>query len=326
MINQNAKMNNDLELLEYDAALGCVMKETDKVLLKSPLVIREYTKHLTHSHGKLIRANSVLICAEGENGMVHPNAVKMAAAIEILHLATLVHDDIIDNADLRRGVVTLQKKYGKKTAVICGDYLLCAALNLVSSITNKQNYLDINMPNYIGRVCIGELDQHINNFNLDISVYKYLKIISGKTAALFEASFFAGAVFSGVSEAECKRYKRLGFNIGMIFQLTDDCMDFDATVDEAKKPVQSDFEQGVITLPLIHAFKNKKELREKAAGSGISREEINDAVNLTDGLGFTKLTVNRYYKKSKKIIDELNVSEAKRNRLIMVLDKAARLV
>lgn len=325
MINKNAKANDDIELLEFDSALGCVMKETDKVLSKSPLVIREYTKHLTNSHGKLIRANSVLICAENEQGMVHPNAVKIAAAIEILHLATLVHDDIIDNADLRRGEVTLQKKYGKKTAVICGDYLLCAALNLVSSISNKQDYLDINMPDYIGRVCIGELDQHINNFNLNLSVYKYLKIISGKTAALFEASFFSGAVFSDASEAECKRYKQLGFNVGMIFQLTDDCMDFDATVDEAKKPVQSDFEQGVITLPLIHAFKNKTDLRDRAAGSGITRDEINEAVNITGGLGFTKLTVNKYYKKSKKIIDELNVSETKRNRLLLILDKSARL-
>ncbi len=325
MINQNAKEINALELLKFEDALGYVMKESDKVLLKSPLVIREYTKHLSNSHGKLIRANSVLICAEDENGMVHPNAVKIAAAIEILHLATLVHDDIIDNADLRRGEITLQKKYGKKTAVICGDYLLCAALNLVSSISNKEEYLNINMPNYIGRVCIGELDQHINNFNLDLSVYKYLKIISGKTAALFEASFFSGAVFSGTSEAECKRYKQLGFNIGMIFQLTDDCIDFDATVDEAKKPVQSDFEQGVITLPLIHAFKNKIGLREKAADAGISREEINEAVNVTGGLGFTKLTVNRYYKKSQKIIDELKISETKRNRLSMLLDKAARL-
>lgn len=325
MINQKAKENNDIELIPFDKALEYVMKETNKVLLKSPLVIREYTKHLTNSNGKLIRANSVLICGEDDNGMVHPNAVKIAAAIEILHLATLVHDDIIDNADLRRGEVTLQKKYGKKTAVICGDYLLCAALNLVNSISNKQAYVDINMPNYIGRVCIGELDQHVNNFNMNLSAYKYLKIISGKTAALFEASFFSGAVFSGVSEAECKRYKQLGFNVGMIFQLTDDCMDFDATVDEAKKPVQSDYEQGVITLPLIHAFKMKKELKEKAVHSGITREEINDAVRLTDGLGIAKLTVNRYYKKSRKIIDELEISETKRNRLLRILDKAARL-
>lgn len=326
MINEKTKVNDDLELIEFDAALGCVKKEIDNVLTKSPLVIREYTKHLTNSQGKYIRAHSVLVCAEGENGMVPPNAVKIAAAIEILHLATLVHDDIIDNADLRRGEVTLQKKYGRKTAVICGDYLLCAALNLAASISNKQDYLDINMPDYIGRVCIGELDQHINNFNLNLSVYKYLKIISGKTAALFEASFFAGAVFSEVSETECKRYKQLGFNVGMIFQLTDDCMDFDATIDEAKKPVQSDFEQGVITLPLIHAFKHKKELQEKAATAGISRNEINEAVNLTGGLGFTRLTVNKYYKKSKKIIAELNITETKRNRLLIILDKAARLV
>lgn len=324
MIN-NTIVSDSKELIEFDAAIECVIEEIDNVLSKSPLVMREFTKHLTKSRGKLIRAKAVLTCAEKEDGMVHKNAIKIAAAIEILHLATLVHDDIIDNADLRRGEATLQKKYGKKTAVICGDYLLCSALTLAASISNKEKYMNLDMPNYVGRVCIGELDQHLNNYNLNLSIYKYLKIISGKTAALFEASYYAGAVFSDASESECKLYKQLGFFVGMIFQLTDDCIDFDSTIDEAKKPVQSDYEQGVITLPLIHAFKSKPELKEKAEKAGITREEINEAVSNTGGLNFTRLTVNKYYKKSKKIIDKLDVTDNKRNKLYALLDKASRL-
>ena len=190
----------------------------------------------------------------------------MAAAIEILHLATLVHDDVIDNADLRRGEPTLQKKYGKRTAVICGDYLVCMAMKLAASTSQKsdmEEYEQLDMPDYMSRVCLGELNQHINNGNIDLTVRQYLRIISGKTAALFEASFFTGAVLVEKDLKQVKKYARLGRYIGMIFQLTDDCMDFEETEETAQKPVQSDYEQNVITLPLIHAFKTIENLKKE---------------------------------------------------------------
>ncbi|WP_246240772.1 polyprenyl synthetase family protein [Anaerocolumna sedimenticola] len=324
MINDKTKVNDNIQLIKFDDALEMVKKESDTVLAKSPLIIRGYTKHLMASRGKYIRAMSVIICAEDKNGLIHPNAVKIAAAIEILHLATLVHDDVIDNADLRRGDVTLQKKYGKRTAVICGDYLLCTALNLAGSISDKQDYLDLDMPDYMGKVCLGELNQHINNSNLNLSVYQYLKIISGKTAALFEASFHAGAIFSDCDKSECRKYKQLGYLVGMIFQLTDDCIDFEDTTESAKKPVQSDYEQGVITLPLIQALKNIKGFSEKAASSGISRAEINEAVSKAGGLNFTHMVVKKYYNKALKIINDIEVSDNKKEKLMTLLNKASR--
>ena len=111
-MTNKTKQEVNIELIRSEEALESVKQEVDRTLSRSPLIIREYTKHLMSSRGKFIRAVSVLICAEDEDGMIHKNAVKIAAAIEILHLATLVHDDIIDNAELRRGDVTLQKKYG----------------------------------------------------------------------------------------------------------------------------------------------------------------------------------------------------------------------
>ena len=206
MINENKRQEAKMEVIRPEDAFELVKAEINTILSKSPLIIREYTKHLMASQGKYIRATSVLLCAEDQDGRISPNAIKIAAAIEILHLATLVHDDIIDNADLRRGDVTLQKKYGKRTAVICGDYLLSVALQLAASIKNKKDYLELELPDYVGRVCLGELNQHINNRNLNLSIYRYLKIISGKTAALFEASFLAGAIFSGCKEEETKKY------------------------------------------------------------------------------------------------------------------------
>lgn len=325
MINNKKKIKDNTKLVKFDEALELVRSEVDNSLSASPLIIRGYTKHLTESKGKFIRAVSVLICAEDKDGLIHPNAIKVAASIEILHLATLVHDDVIDNADLRRGDVTLQKKYGRKTAVICGDYLFCVALNLASNITDKEDYLDVDMPNYMGKICLGELNQHLNNGNLNLSMYQYLKIISGKTAALFEASFFAGAIFAGCKEAECKKYKQLGHYIGMIFQLIDDCIDFENTVDEAKKPVQSDYEQGVITLPLIKAFEDVTDLKEKASSEQMTRKDINEAVAKAGGLSFTHRLVKNYHSKSMKIIRELELTENKKANLIEILNKASHL-
>ncbi len=114
--------------MNFDAAFEKTREEVDHILLAAPFLIRTYMSYLTTTHGKFARARAVLACAmEEEKGSVSEDAVTFAAAIEILHLATLVHDDIMDDAGLRRGMVTLQKKYGKRTAVICGDYLLSSA-------------------------------------------------------------------------------------------------------------------------------------------------------------------------------------------------------
>lgn len=324
MTNGNVKMGGEPNDISLDSALSLVKEEVDRALSSSPFIVRVYTKHLTAARGKFIRAISLLTCALNKEDLIHANAVKLAAAIEILHLATLVHDDVIDDADIRRGLPTLQKKYGKRTAVICGDYLLCVALRLASEVPNKQDYLQLNIPDYMTKVCFGELNQHINNGNFDLSVYRYLKIISGKTAALFEASYLAGAILSGCDTSELKKYKRLGRYIGMIFQLIDDCMDFEATENIAKKPVQSDFEQNVVTLPLIHAFANILGFKEKAKNHEVSRGEIDDAVKKTDGITYTRMVAKKYYNKFVKIVDELETTDDKKNRLISILDKAFR--
>ena len=315
--------------LTYEDALNQIKSEVDSLLSSSPLIIRNYTKHLALSVGKFIRAASVAVCAMDEEGLISAKAVKFAAAIEILHLATLVHDDVIDNADLRRGEVTLQKKFGQKTAVICGDYLVCMAMKLTASAAEQSDLeerMNLKMPDYMGRICLGELNQHIHNGDIDLSVHQYLRIISGKTAALFEASFFAGAALVEKNYEGVKKYARLGHNIGMIFQLTDDCMDFEETEQTAKKPVQSDYEQNVITLPLIYTFKKMAELKNKAKETTLTRNEINSAVQNTGGLNFTKFVAKRYYERSLALIEGLDASEEKKKHLKLILDKSYRLV
>lgn len=324
MINNNT-LDENMEILNYDEAVKLVKAEVERALVKSPFIIREYLSHLALTQGKYIRATSVIVAAQDGNGYVHSDAVKAAGVIELIHLASLVHDDIIDNADIRRGKPTLQNKYGKRTAVICGDYLLSLALKMASEANDKNRGTEIDFPDYISRICLGELEQHINNLNLNLSIFQYLKIISGKTAALFEASFFAGAAVLKVSDEELRNYKQIGYYIGMIFQLSDDCIDFDTSADIANKPVQSDYEQGVITLPLIHAFQNLEEFKQKAEKAKITREEINQAIMKTGGLAFTKGLIKRYYDKAMHRINELEINEEKKTKIIFILNKAARI-
>jgi heptaprenyl diphosphate synthase len=295
-------------------------------LSTSPLIVREYTGYLAASTGKMIRAQALLTCALDKDNLVHPDGVAFGTAIEILHLATLVHDDVIDNADLRRGKPSLQKKHGKRTAVICGDYLLCVALKTAAAVSDKNDYKDRTLPDYMSKVCLGELGQHINNGNFNLTVYRYLKIISGKTAALFEAAFHSGAIIMDkeVSHDVLREYSKLGRYLGMIFQLTDDCMDFESTENVALKPVQSDFEQNVITLPLIHAFSKRGELKESAIKGTLTRKDINKVVESTGGILYTRLMAKKYYDKSMNIIKALDASDEKKALLQELLEKAYR--
>jgi len=325
----NDKQPAEKKLTDLESALSLAQEEVDRALYSSPTVVRNYTKHLAGAKGKFIRAVSLLTCAADRDGFVDVNAVKLAAAVEVLHLATLVHDDVIDDADMRRGQPSLQKMFGKRTAVICGDYLLSVALRIAASVENKKDYidkgyLDLKVPDYVGRICTGELRQHINNGNFRLSVLQYLKIISGKTAALFEASFYAGAQLSGCRQEEINAYKKMGHCLGMIFQLTDDCMDFEADESVAKKPVQSDFEKNVVTLPMIKAFHDDAQLLQKAQSNELTRDELNKAVIRTEGLAFTRMLAKKYYNKYLKLLGRLDISENKSKRLKEILNKAFR--
>lgn len=322
MINRELDQQNSNPRFGYEEALEAVRKEVDKALSSSPRIIREYTGYLTDSRGKYIRAMSLLACAMEADDAVGPDAIRFAAAVEILHLATLVHDDVIDNAKLRRGKTTLQRKFGKKTAVICGDYLFSISLRLAASADNRDKYAKLDLPDYIGRICLGELRQHIQNGNVNLSVYKYLRIISGKTAALFEGSFFAGAILSEDDPKKQKAYARLGRDVGMIFQLTDDCIDYEETERTAKKPVQSDFEQGVVTLPLIHTFRREDALKQKAKDHLLTGTDVTEAVRRAGGIDFTRTVARRYYDKATRILEGLPVSPRKRQLLTAILDKS----
>lgn len=311
----------DLSLALEDAAKQ-VKTDLDRMLLAAPLPVRTYTSHLTYAHGKFIRARAVLACAMDREGVIGADAVTFAVAIELLHLATLVHDDVMDEADLRRGVETIQKRFGKRTAVICGDYLLAAAIKALAQIQEQEGYRRLDTYRYVEQICMGELRQNMNIRNFGLTMYRYLSIINGKTAALFEASCFAGALVHETSEERLVLYRRLGRYLGMVFQLTDDCIDYEQDQDFAGKNVQSDFQQGVITLPVIYTFQRKPRLKVRALKGKLLTRELLQAVADCEGVGFTHLTAIRYYEKAVAALKALKLPKGQEALIRQLLEKA----
>lgn len=312
----------------FDEGISEVVDKIENLLTRAPGIIAQYTGHLAESRGKLIRAQALLACGLDDENKVNGDSIQMATAIELFHLATLVHDDIIDDADTRRGLPTLQKKFGKRTAVICGDYLLSISLREAAMISvpkdskergDRQNPL---LTDYIHRVCIGELEQYQNNRNFQLSMLSYLRIIRGKTATLFEAAYRSGAYCSGVDESLWGMYAKLGRFVGMIFQLSDDCIDYEFSEDRAKKPVAKDFEEGVVTLPLIAALAKDPSAKDRMASFLGKPDELVSFVKNRGGTAYTRMISTKYYNKAHKIILELPGTPEKKQLLEEILNLA----
>lgn len=311
--------------LDFESALDKTEQLIQSHLRNAPLVIRPQTKHLAKASGKKIRARTLLACAVKRDGLIDADAATAAAAIELMHLATLVHDDIIDDAATRRGIKTLNKKFSEKSAVLCGDYLLSLALQLASGIRIPEHRTIQNgdaLPGYLAEVCLGELRQNQNLFHYDLSEREYFKIIIGKTAALFEASFLLGFLFSDEAQEARETYVRLGKLLGIIFQLADDCADYEATQKTSKKPVLFDYAKGVITLPLIRAMKVNRELRAEIE-TGLSPQEVKEAVTAAGGLAYTHAKIRQNFKEAGKIIAQMDVGDDKKDRLLALFEKAS---
>ncbi len=321
----NPKLSDDLpEKCTISEAIKITSELVYKSLLDGPDVIKDMTSHLQKAVGKGIRTTLLIHTAADENGLVSSDSIRSAAAIEIMHLATLVHDDIMDDADLRRGIESVQKKFGKKQAVICGDYLFCLAFSTISSIyLNYSNYV-LDFSQAISKVCLGELKQFKNNNNLELTIRQYMHIISGKTAALFWISAYAGAIIAGRSEKDAKLLGMFGKYLGIIFQIIDDCKDFELTEKQTLKTVNNDIAQGVVTLPLIMAFVRNPELKKLANNVFYNNGDLFNLINQVYLAGGTKESRNLAHKYSQKATKTLELVEnfSQKEALLNILSKA----
>lgn len=214
--------------------------------------IRESLSDLFDGNGKLLRPGILLVASRfGKPDAKKP--IALAAALEMLHVATLVHDDVIDDSPIRRGMPAVHTRTGRKDAVLIGDYLLSRCFLLAAEYTSPGNA--VNLARAISVICTMEIEQDMDRYEAAPSVRNYLRKIMGKTALLFSLACHVGAAESKAPAKACGRLRRAGYDIGMAFQIIDDILDYAGTADTVRKPVGNDARAGLATLPLICALR-----------------------------------------------------------------------
>ena len=249
----------------------------------------------------------------------------MAAIIEICHTASLVHDDIVDDADERRGQLSVQKKFGREMAVYAGDFMIFVTLGR-TELRLKPWYHD--MFQKLEVMCDGELAQFDNQYNVNISEKQYIDNIIGKTSSMFGIACGAGAYEGGCNEKERKAVDAFSKYFGLLFQMRDDLMDFVCIHDVSLKTVHNDFKSGYYSLPAIHTFSHPvhgDELREIANrinnGQYVPEDDqrIVKLIRESDGFQYTRDMIHEYIQKAKESLAPFPESKAK-GKLIELVD------
>lgn len=241
-----ARMKKDLTYIE---------KELEKNVYSDHPELRESSAHLLKAGGKRLRPIFVLLA--GQFGQYDLDKLKyIAVSMELIHMATLVHDDVIDDAETRRGQLTVKSKWDNRVAMYTGDYILGKALGVVTQLPNPQIHQI--MSHAMVEVCIGEMEQIRYFFHTTQTVRNYLLRIKRKTALLIAVSCQLGAIASGASKEVSDQLFRYGYSVGMAFQIRDDLLDIIGTEKELGKPPGSDIKQGNITLPVLYALQEEE--------------------------------------------------------------------
>lgn len=222
--------------------------------------LSEVTGYVLHQGGKRLRPLLVLLCSD-IYGAALKTRVDVAVAAELIHSASLVHDDIVDNSSLRRGQLSTNKRWGNPSAVLVGDFLFARAYAILSSYPK---ILGI-MTEAISSMCLGELRQMYCHFDPDTTPEDYIHTIVSKTASLITASCECGAIISPMPADEVRIISKFALHIGIAFQISDDISDYVLDADEAGKPQGNDIRNGIVTLPLMYLVANP-DTRQRVQG------------------------------------------------------------
>jgi len=204
--------------------------------------------HVSKIQGKRLRPALLLLSGQSSGGLIQQH-IDLAVVVELIHTATLVHDDIIDEAVVRRHVETMNTKWGSKISILFGDYLFSRAYTILSAMDSQ--VATIIMSQTINILCEGEMVQLLRCYDAEVTESEYLSIIERKTASLCAASCKLGAISSGANRKQTEALANYGSKIGMAFQIIDDCLDVMGKEEEMGKPVNLDAQGGKLTLPFI---------------------------------------------------------------------------
>jgi heptaprenyl diphosphate synthase len=261
-----------LNLLEIVPEIEPSMLELEKSLQQTVSsnvsIMDTITHYIMQSSGKRLRPALFLISAGIEN--CSGSIIDTAASIELIHTASLVHDDIVDQSGLRRGQPTVNARWGNEISVLTGDYLFARAFMLLTH-SGRHDVINI-LASIIEKMSVGEIEQLTDTFNINLTEEMYLDRIMKKTAYFFAGICKAGGMVRGAGGEEQQNLSSLGLNLGLAFQIKDDILDFKGQEKVTGKPVGSDLRQGIITLPIIHLLEHSP--RHKELGVSIGRQEL----------------------------------------------------
>lgn len=314
----------------------------DKIILdysknKSPL-IQDICQHLINSGGKRIRPILLIICAKLQNIEINNKILNLAAAIEMIHSATLLHDDVVDNSQMRRNQKTANAIWDNKASILVGDYVFAISFILMVKSDNIKA-LEL-LAKTASIMADGEVMQLENSSNININIDQYLKIINGKTAILFAS---ATSICCLLEDSNLKNHNKLhqfGLNLGVIFQIIDDILDYKVSANNLGKDIGDDFFEGKVTLPLILLLQ-KASTQEKTIINQIHLKNLSH--NLTsqenqDNLEyilelFTKYQIfddsfalaKKYYDKCLKILENFDHNRHKEELITIINYSFSRL-
>lgn len=303
-------------------------------LLTSNKPINDILGHIFATGGKRIRPTIFLLCAQliGYKG---EHKFPIAAVCEYIHTASLLHDDVIDNSTLRRNKPTVNSIWGDETAVLAGDLVYSTACRLMVKTKNLE--LIDTFAECIRFMSECELYQLEMLWNSDIQEAEYDRLISGKTAILFEASAKTPGFLHSSSPEVVALLSDFGKNLGMAFQIADDCLDYTASQETAGKPISADILEGKITLPLIYALQTKNaelnDIVHKIVESGFAEEKekhrLKELISETNGIGLARSRAQRHISRAIESIEkvaEIHNQESYLHHPVVSLKKIAQLI
>lgn len=287
------------------------VEETLKLFTMSPnKIISEISTYLFQNSGKRVRPALLILCAKlsGYKGNEH---ILMSSLVETIHTASLIHDDIIDNSEVRRGRESVHSRWGPNITVLLGDYLYIKSIN--QSLESKHRKIVEILTDISSKMIEGELDEYYVSWNLDIDENDYLNIINKKTASLFSASCRIGGILGMAPEEEENTLAEFGTNLGMTFQIVDDLLDYTGDENTMGKPVLSDLKEGRITLPLIYTLNNDGKINRKRITNLLREKELNttsleqilNIVRSNGALEYSKKKAQEYSFHSKSLIQKM---------------------
>lgn len=323
--------------MEFSDILSIINPELEEVEreleanIESPVpLVYEISKYLLGSGGKRLRP-SVLLLSSGACGLMDgKERIYSAAALELIHTATLLHDDVVDEARLRRGKTSSNVVWGNKATVLVGDFMLARALGLIQSCGNLE--LIKAVTDAAARLAEGQVLEVMSASNmLEVSEEVCFGIIENKTASLIESCGRVGAILAGADEAVKRSVGQYGFNIGVAFQLVDDALDYSSSEKEFGKGVGQDLIEGKMTLPLFYSLDRASDAdRTKVRDILLNRDGLNegdlvfvrDLVEKYEGVEKTKVVAKSFIHKARSAISSLPGSTCKES-LGMLADYVA---